>query len=163
MYSTDVYTQCLQEVSGAWGFDIKNKKAFIYDNGTNIFDTTNLVTVGKAVSKILSVPERYHNQYVYISEYSISQQDIFAALQQATGTTVSDWAIEHRTAKSLRQVGYEKIAKQDFAGVLDLIFAALFQTGNGSDFSSIRTLENGALGLEQGDLVSVTKRVVESL
>lgn len=118
------------------------------------------MTVGKAVAKVVSLPELYQNQHVYISEYTISQLDIFAAIQKATGTSASEWTVEHRTAESLRQEGYAMIEKNDYSGVLNLIFAAIFQAGNGSEFSSIRKLENEALGLQAEDLVSVTKRIV---
>jgi hypothetical protein len=84
---------------------------------------------------------------------------------KATGSQESDWKVEERTAESLRQVGQDKISRQDFTGVLNLILAAQFQDGNGSQFSAIRTLENEGLGLEQEkeNLDAVTARVVRDL
>ncbi|OJJ47507.1 hypothetical protein ASPZODRAFT_141097 [Penicilliopsis zonata CBS 506.65] len=108
---------------------------------------------------------KYKNQYIFISEYTICQNDIFAAVQQATGTTVSDWKVEHCDAEALRKKGYERVEKEDFYGLYDLIFAAHFQAGHGAEFSTIRKLENKAIRLEgEGEsLLDCTKRVLSEI
>lgn len=135
----------------------------LYDNGLGRFDTTNLSTVGKVVASILSLPNKFRNEYVYVSEFTVSQNDIFDALLKITRTKREDWTIEHRTAESLRSQGLEKLEKQDFTGAYDLIFAAVHQPGLGSDFSATRELDNDDLGVVRGDLFEATKTVVESM
>jgi DNA-binding protein Fis len=135
----------------------------LYDNGVGRFDTTNLSTVGKAVAKILTIPNKFQNEYVYISEFTVSQNDIFDALLRVTSTKREDWSVEHRTAKSMKLQGLEKLEKQDLAGVYDLIFAAVHQPGLGSDFSSTRKLDNDALGVVKGDLFETTRKIFESM
>lgn len=135
----------------------------LYDNGVGRFDTTNLSTVGKAVANILTIPNEFQNEYVYISEFTVSQNDIFDALLRITGTKREDWTVEHRTAASMKSQGLEKLEKQDFTGVYDLIFAAVHQPGLGSDFSATRKLRNDALGVTKGDFFEATRKIVESM
>jgi nucleoside-diphosphate-sugar epimerase len=148
-----------------WGVDIKSRQVTFYNGGTNKFDTTNLDTVGKAVANILDSPNGFENRSVFISDYQVSQRDIFNAITKATGSQANDWKIEERTAESLRQEGYEKIAGQDFGGVLDLISAALYEEGKGSLFSATHVIENEKLGLEQEKetLDAATARVLAEL
>ena len=144
---------------GFYGFDITNKKAVIFDNGTSKFDTTTLSTVGDAVASVLAKPERFVNEYVYISSFTTSQSEILAALKRVTGL---DWAVEHKSAEDYKKEGKEKLAAGNPYGTYDLIFAAMFQSGNGADFSSHRKISNKELGLQVEDLGKVTKEVVET-
>ncbi|KAH8697958.1 hypothetical protein BGW36DRAFT_320529 [Talaromyces proteolyticus] len=155
------YDWCLER--NLYGFNPKARTAVLYDNGVGKFDTTRLVTVGQVVAKIITQPEEFRNSHVYISEFTVSQNDIFDVLLRITRTRQEDWVIEHRTAESLRQQGLEKLENNDFGGVYDLIFAALHQPGLGSDFSATRKLDNHHLGLERGNLFEVTRDVVEMM
>jgi hypothetical protein len=133
----------------------------LYDNGTGKFDSINITSLGVIVSGILSRPDEFQNRYVYVSEFIISQNEIFEALLKTTKTTLEDWTITHRTTDDLRKEGLEKIGNGNFIGALDLIFAAIFKAGIGSDFSATRKLDNEAVGLKQADLVESTKAVLE--
>lgn len=150
--------QCLK--LGFYGFDLTNKKATLYDQGQSSFDTTTLSTVGTAVANLLSHPEKYVNEYVYISSFTTSQAEMLAALKKASGT--NNWAVEQKSAQAYIDGGNEKSAKGDMMGTYDLIFGTTFQKGNGADFSSIRKLANRELGLEQENVEQVTKEVYET-
>ncbi|KAK9368097.1 hypothetical protein V1509DRAFT_639990 [Lipomyces kononenkoae] len=155
------YDWCLAR--NIFGLDAKNRTATLYDDGTTKFDTTNIVSLGKVVSGILTVPDEFANRYAFVSEFTVSQNDILDALLKATKTDRKDWTIEHRTTADLRKSGFEKLAKGDFSGAIDLIGSALFQAGLGSDYSTIRKLDNALVGLEKGDLVDVTTNVVQRI
>jgi hypothetical protein len=144
-----------------FGFDPEKRTATLFDNGTGRFDSINITSLGTVVSGILTRPDEFQNRYVYISDFVISQNDIFEALLKTTKTTREDWSITYRTTDDLRKEGFEKIGKGNFIGALDLIFAAVFKAGIGSDFSATRKLDNEALGLKQADLVESTKAVLE--
>ena len=145
---------------GLFGFETKKHKATIYDNGTTTFDATNIGTVGRAVANILSKPDKYQNERLYISGMTITQNDIFEALKKATG--VQDWEVDYRTAESLRQQGQERMSKGDFMGITDIIDASSFQDGNGANYSAIRKLENSELGVHD-DLNETVQEVVKRL
>lgn len=133
----------------------------MYDDGTTKFDSINIDSLGKIVSGILTVPDEFTNRYAFVSEFSLSQNDIFDALLKATKTDRKDWTVEHRTTADLRKDGLDKIGKGDFSGALDLIGAAVFQDGLGSGYSNIRKLDNALVGLEKGDLVAVTEKILQ--
>ncbi|KUL87604.1 hypothetical protein ZTR_05912 [Talaromyces verruculosus] len=143
-----------------FGLDPEKRTATLYDNGTGKFDSINMASLGAIVSGILSRPDEFQNRYVYVSEFIISQNEIFEALLKTTKTTREDWTITHRTTDDLRKEGFEKIGNGNFIGALDLIFAAVFKAGIGSDFSATRKLDNEAVGLKQADLVESTKAVL---
>lgn len=132
----------------------------MYDEGKGRFDTTTLSTVGSAVANALSQPGKYANEYVYVSSFTTSQAEMFAALKTASGT--DDWTVEHKSTEEYLQDGREKAAKGDMMGTLQLIFGTTFQAGNGADFSSIRKLGNKELGLEVEDVKKVTMEVYET-
>ena len=141
-----------------YGFDLANKKATLYDHGAAKFEATTLSTVGSAIASILSKPEKYQNQYLYISSFTTSQAEILAALKKASGT--NDWAVEEKSAKVWEDEARAKEQKGDVAGTYELIFATMFQEGKGGEFAG-KGLENAALGLPDEDLETVTKEVFE--
>ncbi|OKL62043.1 hypothetical protein UA08_02407 [Talaromyces atroroseus] len=144
-----------------FGFNPKTRTATLYDNGTGKFDSTNITSLGHVVGSILTAPENFTNRYVYVSEFAISQNEIFEALLRATKTHAKDWTIAHRTTEELKKEGLEKIEKWDFSGALDLIFAAVFKAGLGSDYSTTQRIDNAAVGLKQGDILDTTTVILE--
>lgn len=144
-----------------FGFDPEKRTATLYDNGDGKFDSINIDSLGHIVSSILTRPDDFKNRHVYVSGFTISQNDILEALLKATKTTRDEWTITHRTTDDLRKEGMEKLGKGDFSGALDLIFATVFKAGLGSDFSTTRKLDNEAVGLKPADVVESTKGVLE--
>ena len=91
---------------------------------------------------------------------NVTQLDVLEALKKATG--VQHWELQHRTAESLRQQGWDRMSKNDFMGILDIIDASLFQAGCGSNFSPDRTMENEELGVKD-DLGETVQKYVDGL
>lgn len=151
--------QCLEY--NLFGCDIKTHQATLYDHGQTRFDATNIRSVGKAVAKILSMPEKFQNERILISGMAVTQCEILEAFKKATAAT--DWTVSHRTADSLRQEGYEKVGNNDFSGVLDIIGASLFQDGHGSYYSRDGVVMNEILGVKDDLYESVEKYVKTQL
>lgn len=145
----------------SFGFDPEKRTATLYDNGSGKFDSINITTLGAVISGILTRPDEFKNRYVYVSDFVITQNEIFESLLQATKTTREDWTITHRTTDELRKEGFEKIGNGNFMGALDLIYAAVFKDGLGSNYSSTRKLDNEALGLEKADYLKSTRAMLE--
>lgn len=61
----------------------------------------------------------------------------------------------------VRKEGLKKIGNGNFFGALDLIFAAVFKAGLGSDFTTTHKLDNETVGLKQADLEESIKDVLE--
>ncbi len=141
---------------------MKKRQATLYDQGTTRFDVTNIATVGKSVSGILSAADKFQNERIYISGVAVTQLEIFEEMKRATATNDNDWDVSHRTAESLRDEGFAKIAKNDFSGILDVIGASLFQEGTGSYYSGFETLANEQLGVKD-DLSKTVKKYVDGI
>ncbi|KAK9342703.1 hypothetical protein V1522DRAFT_280452 [Lipomyces starkeyi] len=149
---------CLKH--GFYGFDLAKHTAILYDHGVAKFDTTTISTVGASVAKVLLHPDMYQNECVYVSSFTTSQQEILEALRDVTKD--SNWTTKEESSHAFQAGGLEKLARGDYEGILDLIFAATFQEGNGANYSSIRKIANAELGLPKEDLLAVTKEVVET-
>ncbi|EED18774.1 conserved hypothetical protein [Talaromyces stipitatus ATCC 10500] len=144
-----------------FGFNPSKRTATLYDSGTTKFDSINITSLGAVVSGILTKPDSFKNRYAFVSDFTISQNDIFEALLKTTRTSREDWKITHRITQDLQKEGFEKIGKGDFSGALDLIFAALFRAGLGSDYSATHKLDNVTVGLAQtADLVATVETVL---
>lgn len=146
---------------GFMGFDLKEKKALIYDGGNNYTDMTILPTVGKAVLGVLQHPEETANRYVRVNSYYTTQNQILAALEKATGTK---WAVEHTTCKEQAAKGKALLAKHDFSGAGPVIFALEY---SGADFLNFEKfgLWNDKLGLPKTNqgLEEEVKKLVEEV
>jgi hypothetical protein len=154
---------------GFFGIDTKNKTATLYDDGKARFSTTLLSTVGLAVARLLSLPvesssgaslSTYANKFIYLSSFHTTQQEILDAVQKATKTTESDWTITKLCAQSYVDQGNEKMARGDFSGMVDLLYAVMFKEGLGADYESVKGTSNEVLGLPKEDMVEVVRRIL---
>lgn len=95
------------------GFNIKERKALIYDSGDALTDLTLFETIGKTVSGVLEHPGETANKYVHVNSFHTSQNAILAAFEKATG---NKWTIEKTTCAESLKTGNEKMKNHDFSG-----------------------------------------------
>lgn len=133
---------------GFLGLNAQNKTATILDSGNAIFSTTNLGTIGQAVVKALENAEATKNQYVYVSGFQTSQNEILAAAEKITG---EKWTVNKISAKDQIARGNELLQKGDFSGVGPLIQAVTFGDEQLGDLKP-SGLWNEKLGLKQDSL-----------
>lgn len=141
------------------GFDIKNKKAVIYDQGSRLFTTTILNTVGTGVVSVLTNLEATKNKYVFIGSLTTSQNAILAALEKAVG---GSWTTEKTTGYGEVVADREKLAKGESTIIRPMITAATYTEGTGSNFAVDEKLWNSELQLPLGDLDALVKWIVGS-
>lgn len=127
------------------GFNAQNKTATIIDSGNATFSTTNLGTIGESVVKALEKAEATKNQYVYVSGFQTSQNEILAAAEKITG---EKWTVSKTSAKDLITKGNELLQKGDFSGLGPLIQAITFGDEQLGDLKP-SGLWNEKLGLTQ--------------
>ena len=146
--------------NGFTGFDLKNKKARIYDDGDHYTDMTVLATIGKAVPAILLKPEGTKNRYVHINSFRVTQNQILAALEKATGG--DKWEVEHASSAEEGRKGVELLQKGNMAGVGPAICGVEY---SGEDFMNFEKfgLWNQKLGLPKTNegLDETVKAIVE--
>ncbi|KAL6922655.1 hypothetical protein FSST1_006681 [Fusarium sambucinum] len=142
--------------AGFFQLDIATKSINLIDNGTAHFSATTLSTIAKALIACLDHAEETKNQYVFISSFVISQQNILDAVEKVDG---HKWNVEHITSDWIIERGQKRLGEGDFAGIKDLTNGAAFgyrAMGN----VSRNGLWNERLGLPKEDLEQAVKDVL---
>ncbi|KFY93012.1 hypothetical protein V500_03956 [Pseudogymnoascus sp. VKM F-4518 (FW-2643)] len=154
--------------SGWFGIDIPKRKAMIFDDGTNLITTTTISQVSRAVAALLSLPihsstgspclSDYKNRFVYLESFSISQQDMLAAVQQATGTCPGDWSIEEKSSEDYIEEGKKEAETGEKLGIVKILYGCTFKRGLGDKFYG-KEIMNKRLALPRENLKQVVERV----
>ncbi|MCJ1319497.1 hypothetical protein MMC15_004833 [Xylographa vitiligo] len=146
--------------SGFLGFDLAAHHATVFDDGATRWATTNLAQIGRAVTSALRAPDRSANRYLYVSSFTVSQKDVLAALERATGR---QWAVTRVAAEEVRASALARLARGefDFGVVTDLIRYLHFVDGYGSNYVEEGLGCNALLGLEEESLEETVGRVVK--
>ncbi|KAH6629227.1 hypothetical protein C7974DRAFT_183342 [Boeremia exigua] len=155
-----------------FGFDIKNRKVTLYDEGTVKINTSTWDLCGRAVASLLSLPvagnedgklalDRFRNDGVTISSFLVSQRDMLDSLNRVLGTSDADWSITKQAARERHLQGLQQLQGGDRLGFAKAMYARLFFPGEGGDYETGYTLDNETLGLSKEDLDEATKRAVE--
>lgn len=85
------------------------------------------------------------NKYVSINSFFVSQNEILAALENASG---KKWDVTKTTNAEANRVSKEKLDRGDYSGVVPLIAALLF---SGNEWVHHRGPDNQMLGLSQDE------------
>lgn len=155
-----------------FGFDIKNRKVTLYDEGNVKINTSTWGLCGKAVASLLSLPisgdgdghpalEDWKNEGVTISSFLISQRDILDSLNRVLRISDADWTITKQPTKERFQQGLQQLQEGNRLGFAQAMYARLFFQGGGGDYETGYGLDNGKLRLPEEDLDEATKRAVE--
>ncbi|KAH6903260.1 hypothetical protein BKA70DRAFT_1194676 [Coprinopsis sp. MPI-PUGE-AT-0042] len=158
----------------SYGFDIKNRRAVICDDGKAKLNTSTLAMCGKAVAALLSLPitkenpdepalEDWKNKSLFISSYCISQRDMLDSLHRVMGTKGEDWTIDYQSSKKRVQEGLERLGKGDRGGFVEALYSrTLYPTGQ-CCYEEKGDLDNGKLALAKESMDESTKWVVDTL
>ena len=140
------------------GFDLSSKKATIFNDGNGKWSTTTFGSIGLAVKNAMLVPEKTANKYIYVDSFTLSQNDILASLEKATG---SKWDAEHVDAEGQKAAGLAKMASGDFSGAMSLIRYINTVEGYGGNFATYKESSNELLSLPKLDLDEVIAGIVK--
>ena len=155
-----------------FGFDIKNRRVTLYDEGKVKINTSTWEQCGRAVASLVSLPisfngdykptlEGFKNEGIHISSFLISQREMLDSLHRVMGTTDQDWTIAKEPVEERYQKGLQELHGGDRRGFAKAMYARLFFPGGGGDFETGYGLDNEKLGLPQEDLDEATRRAVE--
>lgn len=152
---------------GMWSIEISSKKATLYNVGDTKFNTSTQAQVGRAVAKLLSLPDEklntFNNRPLYVSSFLISQRDIFDSAVRATGTKESDWEITKQEPEEAIEASRKAVAAGNMMAFVGEFYTAHMQEGRGGDYEDKASKDAAAIGLEKEDLDEVMKRVVAEL
>ena len=149
---------------------IKDRKAHFVDDGNTLTNYSTIPQTGRAVANLLQLPistpagggpsiSDYANNYVYLRSFSVSQNQILASVQRATGTKPEEWKLEYTQVDEFIQQGQELLKNGDRWGVVHILYGHIWKKGFGNQHFG-RELANEKLGLKDEDLDEVTKRVL---
>ena len=169
------YEFSLVAQTGGYGFDVKNKKVTLYDDGDKKINTTTWKQCARAVAAWLSlkaIPEdssdvsptvsSWTNKPIYISSFLISQKDMLASVQRVQGDQ-GKWEVSHESVRERHQRGMGLVQKGDMSGFVLALYASAFFPGGLGDYETARggKLDNEVLGLPKEDLDEATARAFE--
>ncbi|KAJ4396523.1 hypothetical protein N0V93_000743 [Gnomoniopsis smithogilvyi] len=152
-----------------FGCGIKGRTMTFFDDGEEKITTSTWDQCGRAVAALLSLkwyPEdesdhepamdNWANNAVYIASFRVSQKDLFDSVKRVTGTTDSDWKIEHVSSEKRYQQALEKMRNGDLTGFSAQMYTRIFfPTGEGDHTK--HSLANEALGLPEEDIDESTR------
>ncbi|KAM0273217.1 hypothetical protein ACHAQH_008408 [Verticillium albo-atrum] len=149
---------------GAWGLDLKNRKATLYDGGNTKTITTTVATTGKGTAGLLSLPEQelreYDNGALYLKSFRVSQRDLLESVLRVTGATEADWEIKNEDAGLATKRLEEVMAGGDHSVGMLVFFIMHMREGYGGDYDE-KVGDLARLGIEPEDLDLVTEQAVD--
>ncbi|KAI1822028.1 NmrA-like family protein [Xylaria intraflava] len=108
------------------GFNIAERSAMIYDDGTEEFTGTTLEGIGQSVVGIMSNPTETANRFVRVRSIRVSQNELLAAFQKATAR---EWRVERSATQTLLEEGRRKHTQGTRGWVLELNVFHLYAAG----------------------------------
>ncbi|KAI8934298.1 hypothetical protein NX059_009037 [Plenodomus lindquistii] len=142
---------------GLLKFNVKGRKAYILDGGNIKFSGSNLDFIGKAVIKILEKPEETANKLLYVHSNYVTQLELLAALEKATGAKFE--RIDQNSKDELdivrpKMLNGDGEAREEVVAVWGVV---------ASDWKDKEGFANSLLGLKEDDLDETVARVVAGL
>lgn len=153
-----------------FGCGIEGRTMTFFDDGEEKITTSTWDQCGRAVAALLSLkwyPEdendkgpaidNWANSAVNISSFRVSQKDMFESVKRVTGTTDSDWKIEHVSSEKRYQEALKKMGAGDsLTGFAEQMYTRIFfPTGEGDQTKN--GLANKLLGLPEEDIDESTR------
>ncbi|KAI0476640.1 NmrA-like family protein [Xylaria cf. heliscus] len=138
-------------------FDLTHRTADILDHGKYKSSTATLARVCEAIVAVLAADaETTRNKVLFIQSFCVSQLDVLAALEKATG---AKWEVNFVESEAFIREKKAKADAGDREAIEDLVFALGALDGN---WETREAFSMDLLGLENEDLDEVVKRVVDS-
>ena len=149
---------------GFLGFNLKERKASIWDSGTAPFSASNLSLIGEAVVRVLSTAyvEDTKNKTVYVESHTTTQKKILAELEKQCGKD-NKWTVEKVDGKKVFEDAQAKIQKGDVGphSIYPVIQALAFADHLGKADHSKKSW-NGRLELSNEDFANDIKAVLKN-
>jgi uncharacterized protein YbjT (DUF2867 family) len=126
--------------------DISKYQPILYDGGDYIFSSTRMSTVGDAVVGVLTHPTETQNRAVYVSEITISQNQVLSLAKQIAPNM--PWEPVNVNLAELVAVAKERFAQghRSFPDYLPIIIQSMVSPEFGGRFNEN---DNKLLGIEE--------------
>ncbi|KAI1129136.1 NmrA-like family protein [Nemania abortiva] len=145
------------------GFNIAERRATIYDAGTEEFTGTTLEGIGQSVVGVFQHLDETANRFVKVRSIQTSQNEILAAFQRATSKDEDgkQWEVEHYTAQQVLEDGRKKRAEGAGGWILDLVVFQLYAPGEARCIVGSREdSDNALLGVREESVDEVVEKAL---
>ncbi|KAJ4353422.1 uncharacterized protein N0V89_005151 [Didymosphaeria variabile] len=155
---------------GAYGFDLNNQAVTLFDEGKTKVSTSTWPQIGRAVAALLSLPieseteaclDNFRNKVVYVSSFSVDQEDMFASVLRVTGSKRDGWTVTNEDAQGRFDTGFKEMKEGKWSGFGKVMYTRVFFPDGCGDFEHGKGTLNRLLGLPQEDIDEATKIAVE--
>ncbi|KAF9693673.1 hypothetical protein EKO04_008253 [Ascochyta lentis] len=143
--------------NGLLKFDVRGRKAYLLDGGNIKFSASTLPFIGNAVVKILEKPKETENKLLYIHSLYVTQLEVLAALEKATGDKFE--RIDEDSEEGLKKVRPKMLEGDHDAGEEVVAIWGVVA----ADWKKREAFANELLGLKEEDLDEVVQQVVKDL
>lgn len=148
----------------------KNRTATLYTDA-GPFNSITLPQAGLGIARLLSLPvtdssnpraslQHYANNFVYLSSFLVTQQQIFESLQAATGVKEADWKVEKASIAEKDAALREQFKQGNFMAGAGLTFLWYMGEGRGGNYEEKARQDREVLGLKEENLDDVVKNAV---
>lgn len=141
------------------GFNIAERRATIYDAGTEEFTGTTLEGIGQSVVGVLQYPAETANRFVKVRSIKTCQNELLAAFQKVTQEQQRQWEIERSTAQQTLEEGRSKHTQGLGGWILDLLVYQLYAPGEARCVVAAE-IDNALLGIRQESADEVVEKAL---
>ena len=145
--------------SGLLGFNLKNRKALIFDDGNVKWSATTLERIGQAVVRILQKAEDTKNRMLYVESVCVSQMELLTVLEKLEGRK---WQAEHVASDEYMKRTQAKLDKSpgDADEMEDMVSVVGIIDGN---WEGKEGFANHLLDLKREDLEWLVKNILDTV
>lgn len=130
-------------------------RADVLDDGEQRFSVSTLAQTGRATAAVLRHPELARGKMLYVHSFLVSQKEVIAAFERATGRT---WEVRRIEAKAFEQAERRKMEAGSAAATEELVWVLGTED---ADWTRKEDFAMGLLGLEEERLDEQVARIVE--
>ncbi|KAK5061330.1 hypothetical protein LTR84_007872 [Exophiala bonariae] len=161
------YIDSMYDIPGVFGVDLPAKTLTVYDGGEEAFEVTSMEQISRAISAVLSDKhlDETINKYIHINSSTVTQNQIFKILQDATSNVFD---IKHGSKRVLHDTAREKWQSDPGRGptyqmaMIEAIMVMMMNYGGFCAFSKKKELWNSRLGLPDENIEQILCDVLKS-
>jgi len=144
-------------LKASWEIDYSEKKAILFDEGTQKFNTTMYASVARAAVSILRSPAEFANKVLYIHDFRTTQREVLEIVESEVGGTFEMTSLntEEMGKKALEGLARGERNRQNIAAG---IRSGVWGQEGAADWDEDDDSER--LGLEKKDLREEIKRKI---
>ena len=172
--STGFWYEWSLAIPVAYGFDFAKRAVTLFDDGETRITTSTWPQVGQAVASLLSLKihkdgeqdegpslDRFRNNWVYVSSFTVSQKDMLDSVLRVTETNLDQWKVTRESVKDRYTSGLEQMKKGDRMGFAKMLYSRVFYPDDSGNFEKTRGLQNALLGLPVENIDEYTKIAIQ--